>query len=76
MKKTRVFVAGHNGMVGSALVDFLKKQKGIEIITKNRKDLNLTNQLEVLNFFESSTPISLDLSVEPSLIKIISFLNS
>lgn len=53
MKKTRVFVAGHNGMVGSALVNFLKKKKGLEIITKNRKDLNLTNQSEVLNFFKN-----------------------
>ncbi|MDC0236151.1 GDP-L-fucose synthase [Candidatus Pelagibacter sp.] len=53
MKKTRVFVAGHNGMVGSALVHFLKKKKGIEIITKNRKDLNLTNQLEVQDFFKN-----------------------
>ena len=47
---TRVFVAGHKGMVGSALIRILKN-KNIEIITKEKFNLNLLNQNEVENFF-------------------------
>ncbi|HBR3248009.1 TPA: NAD-dependent epimerase/dehydratase family protein, partial [Klebsiella pneumoniae] len=35
-KKNRIFVAGHKGMVGSALVRKLNQQKNVEIITKSR----------------------------------------
>ena len=52
MKNLRIFVAGHNGMVGSALVRLLKSQN-VELITKDRKDLNLLNQTEVRNFFKT-----------------------
>ena len=52
MSKPRVFIAGHNGMVGSALVRLLKKQQ-VEIIIKDRKELNLLNQHEVQNFFKN-----------------------
>ena len=52
MKKTRVYVAGHKGMVGSALVRFLEKQQ-VEIITKDRAELDLLNQSEVQNFFKN-----------------------
>ncbi|GAC14101.1 GDP-L-fucose synthase [Aliiglaciecola lipolytica] len=50
MKK--VFVAGHRGMVGSAIVRQLTKQGDVEIITKTRSELNLTSQAEVSEFFE------------------------
>ena len=46
MSKIRVFVAGHNGMVGSALVRILANQKEIELITRDRKELDLINQTE------------------------------
>lgn len=49
----RVFVAGHNGMVGSAIVRQLSKVDDIEIITRSRKELDLTNQLAVLKFFQT-----------------------
>lgn len=49
MKK--VFVAGHNGMVGSAIVRQLQKQGGHEIVTRTRRELDLTNQSSVINFF-------------------------
>jgi len=49
----RVFVAGHNGMVGSAIVRQLCKIDGIEIITRSRKELDLTSQQAVLNFFKN-----------------------
>ncbi|CAK2409113.1 GDP-L-fucose synthase [Vibrio crassostreae] len=53
MNKKRVFVAGHNGMVGSAIVRQLANNKSIEIITRSRKELDLTNQQAVLDFFQT-----------------------
>ena len=52
MSKTKIFIAGHKGMVGSALFRLLKTQD-IELITKDRKELDLLNYQEVQNFFES-----------------------
>ncbi len=52
MTNLKIFVAGHKGMVGSGLVRTLKKNKNIEIITRDRKNLDLTNQADVQNFFE------------------------
>lgn len=47
----RVFVAGHNGMVGSALVRLLQQDVNIELITRNRRELDLTSQAAVQAFF-------------------------
>jgi len=47
-----VFVAGHRGMVGSALVRRLEAQSISEIITRTRQDLDLTNQAAVDAFFK------------------------
>ena len=44
MRSVRVFVAGHKGMVGSALVRSLKRKKKLRIITVDKKKLNLINQ--------------------------------
>ena len=52
----RIFVAGHNGMVGSAISNQLEKDPGIEIIKKSRDELDLTNQSAVREFFEIETP--------------------
>jgi GDP-L-fucose synthase len=52
MKNPRIYIAGHNGMVGSALVRLLQTQNA-EFITKNRKELNLLNQQDVQNFFKN-----------------------
>jgi len=52
MSKLRIFIAGHKGMVGSALVR-LFKTKDIEIITKDRKELDLLNQQQVQDFFKN-----------------------
>ena len=41
----RIFVAGHNGMVGSAIVRKLKELGYTNIITASKKELNLLNQL-------------------------------
>ena len=47
-----IFVAGHNGMVGSGLVRFLKKKKKIKLILKDKAELDLLNQTKVGNFFK------------------------
>ena len=51
MLKLKVFLAGHKGMVGSSLVRQLKHYD-VEIITKDRKELDLLNQRDVENFFK------------------------
>ena len=53
MPKTKIFIAGHNGMVGSALVRYLKLYN-VEIITKEKKELDLLDQKKVLNFFKKN----------------------
>ena len=52
MSKLKIYVAGHNGMVGSGLVRILKKNRNIELITIDKKDLNLIKQADVENFFK------------------------
>ncbi len=47
---TKIFVAGHNGMVGSAICRQLQNQD-VELITASRKELDLTNQTQVKDFF-------------------------
>ncbi|WP_281213306.1 GDP-L-fucose synthase [Shewanella insulae] len=49
MKK--IFVAGHNGMVGSAIVRQLQNSKNVEVVTRNRSELDLLNQEAVREFF-------------------------
>lgn len=49
--KTRIFVAGHRGMVGSAIVRRLGRDPSTEVITRSRDELDLTNQSEVHQFF-------------------------
>jgi GDP-L-fucose synthase len=51
----KVFVAGHNGMVGSAIVRQLSKQFNVEIITRSRKELNLLSQADVEKFFADNS---------------------
>ena len=46
-----IFIAGHNGMVGSALVRELSNHSGVNLILKNRNELNLLKQSAVSEFF-------------------------
>ena len=48
---TRIFVAGHRGMVGSAIARQLAQDSSVEIITRCRDELDLTNQAQVQDFF-------------------------
>lgn len=52
MTKQRIFVAGHNGMVGSALVRQLQNNPEVELITRSRSELNLLDQAAVQHFFK------------------------
>jgi GDP-L-fucose synthase len=54
--KKKIFVAGHNGLVGSAIVNKLKLFGYKNIITISKKELNLINQQEVFNFLRKSSP--------------------
>jgi len=54
--KAKVYVAGHRGMVGSAIVRRLEKEGKYEIITASSKELDLRNQVAVNSFFEKHQP--------------------
>ena len=54
--KIKIFVAGHRGMVGSALIRELIIQGYENIITKNRSDLDLLSQIDVMKFFDKYKP--------------------
>lgn len=55
-KTSKIFVAGHKGLVGSAIVRQLTNLGFVNIITKSRQELNLLRQTEVENFFEEERP--------------------
>ena len=52
MNKIKIFIAGYKGMVGSSLVRLLTNQN-VEIITRDREELDLLNQRDVQNFFKN-----------------------
>lgn len=56
IKDSRIYVAGHQGLVGSAIVRNLKKKGYLNIITASRKDLDLTDAVKVASFFETENP--------------------
>ncbi|MCB0756530.1 MAG: GDP-L-fucose synthase, partial [Flavobacteriales bacterium] len=53
---SKVYVAGHNGMVGSAIVRLLKGSGFSNIITRTSSELDLRNQAAVIAFFEEEKP--------------------
>lgn len=53
---SKIFVAGHRGMVGSAIVNDLKQKGFTNIITRTSDELNLINQEKVALFFEVEKP--------------------
>jgi len=55
-KDARIFVAGHRGMVGSAIVRELERQGYANIITRTHKELDLTRQDQVEAFFDKEKP--------------------
>ena len=52
----KIYVAGHRGLVGSAIVRNLEEKGYTNIIYRTHKELDLTNQEEVRAFFEQEKP--------------------
>ncbi len=55
-KKSKIYVAGHRGMVGSAIVRELRRQGYDNIITRTHSELDLTDQQAVNGFFAAEKP--------------------
>lgn len=55
-KNAKIYVAGHRGMVGSAIIRELNRQGYTNIITRTHKELNLTRQEQVEAFFSEEKP--------------------
>ena len=55
-KISKIFIAGHKGLVGSAIVRKLKSLGYKNLITADRKRLDLTNQKKVFNFLKKNKP--------------------
>jgi GDP-L-fucose synthase len=56
MAKSKIYVAGHLGMVGSAIVRYLIATENKHIITRTHAELDLTDQTKVNDFFKSERP--------------------
>ncbi len=55
-KDSKIYVAGHRGLVGSAIMRKLKQEGYTNIITRTHKELDLTNQAQTQEFFEKEKP--------------------
>ena len=56
IQQPKIYVAGHRGMVGSAIVRSLKNKGFKKILTTTHQELDLCNQAEVTHFFETEKP--------------------
>lgn len=55
-KSAKIYVAGHRGLVGSAIVENLRSKGYTNIIGRTHGELDLTNQVAVADFFETEKP--------------------
>ena len=55
-KRSKIFLAGHNGMVGRAIFRHLKKKNYKNILTKNRSELDLLDQKKTSNYLKKTRP--------------------
>lgn len=55
-KTSKIYIAGHNGMVGSAIVRKLQSEGYVNLILRDSKELDLRNQTAVSDFFSVETP--------------------
>lgn len=55
-KDSKIYVAGHRGLVGSAILENLKQKGYNNIVTRTHKELDLTNQIDTELFFKSEQP--------------------
>ena len=52
----KLFIAGHNGMVGGALARRFRQEPGVQLVLRGRRELDLTNQAAVHAFFAAEKP--------------------
>ena len=52
----KIYIAGHRGLVGSAIVRQLKERGFTNLLMRTHKELDLTNQAQVQNFFQQENP--------------------
>ena len=55
-KKDKIYIAGHNGMVGSSIIKKLKSDGYYNLVYKSSKELDLRSQKDVNNFFQIENP--------------------
>ena len=55
-KNSKIYLAGHNGMVGSSILRLLKKRKYKKIFTKNKSNLDLLDQAKTLKYLKLIKP--------------------
>ena len=55
-KEDKIYIAGHRGLVGSAIVRHLEERGCSNLLTRTHSELDLTNQMEVQNFFKQEKP--------------------
>jgi GDP-L-fucose synthase len=55
-KNSKIYIAGHNGMVGSSIVRKLKAEGYTNLVYRSSQELNLINQTAVADFFEKEKP--------------------
>ena len=55
-KNSKIYVAGHTGLVGSAITRFLKKENYSNLLLRTHKELELTDQAKVYNFYKEEKP--------------------
>ncbi|MEA1929446.1 MAG: GDP-L-fucose synthase [Patescibacteria group bacterium] len=56
LKKSKIFVAGHHGLVGSAIIRLLEKRGYENLVTRTRQELDLLDQKAVARFFKRERP--------------------
>lgn len=55
-ENSKIYLAGHSGMVGGAILRLLKRMGFINIVFRSHSELDLTNQSAVINFFQKEKP--------------------
>ena len=55
-KDSKIYIAGHRGLVGSALVRNLEKERYTNLIFRTHAELDLTDRSKVMEFFETEKP--------------------
>ena len=61
-KDSKIYVAGHHGLVGSAIWNNLKQRGYNNLVGRTHKELDLTDQLAVKNFFDQEQPVAVVLA--------------